>query len=972
MSSRLLWVIAIAWCVMLPITSASARGKSETVIVCPPDATYLERLAAKEIRRYVYLRTGEVLPLADALPEAGDAVVVARGDRPLISRWTIGALEPEETCLKALSEAGRSVALVVGGSDVATLYAAYRFAEHLGVRFYLHGDVVPDTRVPLEIPSLDEHQKPLFALRGIQPFHDFPEGPDWWNPEDYKAIIHQLPKLGMNFIGLHTYPEGRPAAEPTAWIGFQEDAAPDGTVQFAYPAIYYNTLLKVGWGYAPKATAEYSLGAGAMYDRDDYGSEIMRNLGPMPQSPTDCNEVFNRAGNMLRDAFTLAHRLGIKTCVGTETPLVVPARVSERAASTGKADVEKLYAGIFTRIMRAYPIDYYWFWTPENWTWEAVKQEAVDATIGDIRTAISAAKKVGVPFALATCGWVLGPQSDRALFDKALPKEMPVSCISRQVGMEPVDRGFAEVSGRAKWAIPWLEDDPALNSTQLWAGRMRRDAADALAYGCTGLMGIHWRTRILGPNVSALAQAAWDQSKWAKQETNAGGVLGGQVAEFAGAEFADTEDDVLYQTVRYDMSAYRIPAPNGVYSVTLKFCEPHYKEKGKRVFGAKIEDKPVIEHLDVFARVGANRAYDLTFTHINVSDGMLDIDFVKEIEFPCAAAIVVQGSSFTKKINCGGPAYKDYEADMPALPEFRPVDDFYRDWASVQFGPETADAASAIFSKIDCHLPRPSNWIGGPGGYQPEKRPWETVKKEYAFVDELAALRPKVAGKGNLERFDYWLSNFMYMRAMARTCCIWSDFNNAMERVKSADGPEKKQAAKDVALPLRKELVQAASEAYQHLLNTVNTSGEMGSVTNLEQHTLPGLIEKPGEDLTAALGEPLPADAALPREYKGPTRVFVPTVRDCLDEGESLTVKVVVLARDVPWKGNLLWRAMGDGAFTRVPLIHDARGVYTARIEKPKMDIEYYIEVAPENGQAVYWPATAPELNQTVIVAPSA
>ena len=41
---------------------------------------------------------------------------------------------------------------------------------------------------------------------------------------------------------------------------------------------------------------------------------------------------------------------------------------------------------------------------------------------------------------------------------------------------------------------------------------MRRDAADALRYGCDGLMGIHWRTRALGPNVSALAQAAWDQA----------------------------------------------------------------------------------------------------------------------------------------------------------------------------------------------------------------------------------------------------------------------------------------------------------------------------------------------------------------------------------------------------------------------------------------------------------------------------
>jgi hypothetical protein len=107
-------------------------------------------------------------------------------------------------------------------------------------------------------------------------------------------------------------------------------------------------------------------------------------------------------------------------------------------------------------------------------------EATVQATIDDINLARAAASAVNAPFKLATCGWVLGPQYDRALFDKVFPKEMPVSCINRQVGHEPVDAGFANVEGRGKWAIPWLEDDPALHSPQLWAGRMRRDAVDAL------------------------------------------------------------------------------------------------------------------------------------------------------------------------------------------------------------------------------------------------------------------------------------------------------------------------------------------------------------------------------------------------------------------------------------------------------------------------------------------------------------
>ena len=56
-----------------------------------------------------------------------------------------------------------------------------------------------------------------------------------------------------------------------------------------------------------------------------------------------------------------------------------------------------------------------------------------------------------------------------------------------------------------------MEDDPGLTIPQFWVGRMRRDAADAYAYGCNGYFGIHWRTRELSMNVSALAKAAWEQ-----------------------------------------------------------------------------------------------------------------------------------------------------------------------------------------------------------------------------------------------------------------------------------------------------------------------------------------------------------------------------------------------------------------------------------------------------------------------------
>jgi hypothetical protein len=532
-------------------------------------------------------------------------------------------------------------------------------------------------------------------------------------------------------------------------------------------------------------------------------------------------------------------------------------------------------------------------------------------------------------------------------------------------------------------------------SPQLWAGRMRKDAADALAYGCTGLMGIHWRTRVLGPNVSALAKAAWDQSAFnpaVNPELKVTlpkppeGPDGGQYAAFPNNPIEDTEDDPLYQTVRYDVSAYYLDVPDGTYTVTLKLCEPHYGDRNKRVFGVKIQDRQVIDQLDVFRKVGKNRALDFTFNDVQVSDGRLLIDFVHQLEFPCVAAITVEGPA-TRKINCGGPAWGDYQADWPASEKsnrdrFLPAADFYADWASAQFGAEAAGPVAALFEKIDGYLPRPSNWVKGPGGINPDGRPWEEVEKEYAFVDELAELRRLVKGPGNLERFDYWLNTFRYMRSNARVNCTWARFNEAMKKVQAEkDAEARKRLARELALPIRKELVAQVADVHRHLLASVTTAGGMGNVTNWQQHIMPGLLAKPGDELAKILGEPLPADCVPSKDYQGEPRLFVPTVRTCLVAGEPLKLTAIVLGAK-PETISVFWRPMGSGEFAEVPMEHAARGVFRATLpaEAASADLEYYVQARAtattsspglRGGLSVLrFPASAPALNQTVVVVP--
>ncbi|MEW6741261.1 MAG: malectin domain-containing carbohydrate-binding protein [Planctomycetota bacterium] len=993
---------------LLPPGAIQQALPKNLTISISPDARWPERFAAREIRRYVYLRTGLLLPIETIeSTRIGtiSGIVVAEKHRSFARLLAeeagrggeVSGLDEQHYLLFTVRGNPQPLALIAGGGDPGVLYGAYRFAEKLGVRFYLHGDVIPDTHLHSNLPlerrlraallGLDERGVPLFDLRGIQPFHDFPEGPDWWNLDDYKAILSQLPKLRMNFFGLHTYPEGGPNAEPTVWIGLLDDAGEDGRVTSSYPASYQNTL-RGNWGYAARKTSDFLFGAAALFEHDAYGSDVMIGFCPEPATPEACNEVFHRATALLREAFLHARKLGIKTCVGTETPLTIPKRVQERLAALGKEAkdprvVEELYRGLFLRAAAAYPLDYYWFWTPEGWTWSGVSDEQVAATIGDIRHAIEAAKAVRAPFTLATCGWVLGPPGDRSLFDKVLPKEMPVSCINRQVGMEPVEPGFALVEGRPKWAIPWLEDDPALTSVQLWAGRMREDAADALRYGCTGLMGIHWRTRILAPNIAALAQAAWDPAclDWAATRstpTKSEGPEGGLVAAYLESAIADTEDDLLYQTVRYNMSAYHLAVPNGTYTVTLKFCEPHYAEKGKRVFGVKLQGATVIDRLDLFEKVGKDRALDYRFENVQANEGWIDIDFISQVEYPCIAAIAVEGPAGSRKINCGGPATEDYAADWPAArpgPRGLPSADFYLDWARHEFGAAAAEPIAAIFAKVDGKLPRPSDWIGGPGGIRPDPRPWSEVRADWGFVTELLALRSQIEGVGQRDRFDYWAKQLAYMAAMARLNCRWAELNQVLEAAKAASTAEaQRERARDDILPLYRELVSDVKDVYQFLLATVSNTGELGTIANWEQHIVPGLLEATGRELERLLGEALPPDALPSRTYEGPPRVIVPTVRTSLAAGEPLRLEVILLSAQPPRDAALFWTPIGQGSWQKLPLQRVDRSVYNVSLQVPPEGIdtiEYYVRIDTANNETAYFPVTAPERSQTVVVMPA-
>ena len=819
-------------------------------IVLGPQPSEIESLAAREVRRYFYVRTGELVPIVLATtPPAGDVIVIGRKDRPLTAGANGGSLAAQQYVAKS---DGHRVWLV-GGDDIGTLYAAYRFAERLGVRFYLHGDVIPDRRMAAQLPTFDETGKPLFAVRGILPFHDFTEGPDWWNRDDYLAYIAQLPKLRMNFIGFHNYPEGKGVIEPAVWIGLPADVDRTGHTTFSYPSAWANTAKQPPCYFTAMKTSDYTAGGGLLFDRDNYGPDVMAGLMPAPQSPEDCNRMFDRTAAMFRDAFAEARFFSVQTCLGTETPLGIPQRVQDRLVHQGRdpkdsAVARDLYEGMFHRIAAAYPVDYYWLWTPEAWTWESNQPGDLKATDRDIRAALGALDALGHPFTLATCGWVLGPKEDRTALDRILPKNSPISCINRMDGHAPDEPAFANITDRPKWVIPWLENDPSLTAPQPWVGRMRYDAVDALRLGCTGLIGIHWRTKIIAANVAALAAAGWDQS-WVPAGFDTSSVKSGTVA-------ADT---------------------------------------------------------------------------------------------------------------------KNYEglAEHPLRGRTMPVADFYLDFARVNFGEKAAPAAAKVFAQIDgANLPEPAVWLKGPGGVRTETAPWSEVGRKYAFVDELARIRPSVEGAGNHERFDYWLNSYRAMAVMAESGCERGAFDRAMAAVAAEKDPAKRKALADQALRLRLHLSRLWERLIGFQVEATDTPGELGVIADLEQHSREALqfLGAHDDELAKALGEPLPAAVALSKAYTGAARITVLTVRTLARKGEALSLKVLILDLVPAAHASVFYRPMGSGTYREIPLSHVARAVYTARIPALAGDLEYYIRAETPEGRELVWPRTAPALAQTVVV----
>jgi hypothetical protein len=352
--------------------------------------------------------------------------------------------------------------------------------------------------------------------------------------------LTQLARQKLNFIGLHSYP----MQEPLVWVGDPQHLDADGNVAAAggWPTSW-RTTLDSNWGSSGLNTSEYHAGAALAFPAQCYGSPAMMSTQPFctsegadgypkPGMPVSGGKAeaatFNAAADLVADAFKFGGHLGVLRAVGTEVPLGMKGCHNCHNDLPAGVSHEMALEGAFTRLQRKFgsDLDYYWHWTPEcgisngsTITNATVNPEPgqtkpfYQTALNDIQISIGARATANMTAQLATSGWGLGSQADHnsSLFDDIFGNEIVAfSALTANVGWQPVDKGYKQITKHQKWVIPWLEDDPGLLGAEMWANRTIAAAADARKYGINGLLGIHWRTFETSLTLQALARIAWE------------------------------------------------------------------------------------------------------------------------------------------------------------------------------------------------------------------------------------------------------------------------------------------------------------------------------------------------------------------------------------------------------------------------------------------------------------------------------
>ncbi|WP_319586198.1 alpha-glucuronidase family glycosyl hydrolase [uncultured Desulfobulbus sp.] len=485
---------AILLCVitiLIPNVS-TANNISKRNIIVGLKATPKEVYAAKELQRYIYQLTGDLLSIGDEkdMNEAGSFIIGQTGTNTIIKDLADSGtikisqitLVHEGYILKKLRIWNSDAIIIAGSDETGCLYGVYGLLDDwYGIGFYLGGDVLLGKKISFRLPDVDESKTPSQQIRGFLPWTNFPQSAGVYSFNDYRFIIDQMAKMRMNFLEIHNY----------NGMGVHNEMFHNFTYNGITSRVYMNsTSTGHGWAGPSWQVKDYLFKGADLFDDYDFGSDCTLHNKSLTNE-----QVFRKGASLFQQVIEYAHSRGVKIGLGIELD-IIPAVYKTKPNNPDVVNAR------INQIINDYPnLDYLMCYRSEVIAAESqnIWQEIFDQFYKRFKAEAPGTR-------LTVSGW--GLSADHVA-------HLPADVIAAPIA--PYSAAFEDGSIytlHEYWGCPWLERD--FNSSVHYYPYNMNLSDTIKAYtkqapNMTGFMCLTWRlTDAVDAKMSYIAKAPWD------------------------------------------------------------------------------------------------------------------------------------------------------------------------------------------------------------------------------------------------------------------------------------------------------------------------------------------------------------------------------------------------------------------------------------------------------------------------------
>lgn len=454
----------------------------------------IEDYASLELQRYYYQLSGELLEIDKKNKIAKNAkFIIGTLDNPIIQKWrSEGVLSIKQEpgsqgyLIQTITLNGKSILLIAGADSNGMLYGVYGlFEDHLGVRFYMSGDVLPRKLLKDPLPVISDVRTPSMHIRGFLPWTNFPQSATIYSWDDWKYIIDQSAKMRMNFIMVHNY---------NGFCGHNE----------MFHNFEYNQYLSRGWMPTIKSghgwlcpgweINEYQFGASDIYDDYDFGADYGLHNETLTNS-----QIKEKGEISFRKIIDYAHKRGVKIGLGLDIDVVLPEYRAE-------ADEDGLITAQVKQLANKYPnLDYLLCFQSEgskDSTFYAKWQKVFNGFYNKMKVLSPSTR-------IAVSGWGMTAET---------VSKLPEDVICAPISYYSAEFESGSIYGnREYWGCPWLERDWSSSQYYYPYNINLSETIDAYLKAADNMKGFYaltWRlTDAVSPKMWYISKAPWYNTK---------------------------------------------------------------------------------------------------------------------------------------------------------------------------------------------------------------------------------------------------------------------------------------------------------------------------------------------------------------------------------------------------------------------------------------------------------------------------